>query len=179
MLGSPVRLLLVRVLRSATGSATAAELADDEALGTSGQVYHHVRQLVAAGWLRTAARGRYAVPAERVVPLLVALALAGAHRYRSCAPWQRSASTWRTGASSTDSRSRRSRTEAGVSGRTVLRLEGGSGATLENVLRVARALGVLDEIVRSLDPYSTDVGRARADEQLPRRVRHPRRRADT
>ncbi|TXR58053.1 ArsR family transcriptional regulator [Quadrisphaera setariae] len=77
-LGSPVRLLLlVRVLRSPTGTASAAELTADEALGTSGQVYHHVRQLVAAGWLRTAARGRYAVPAERVVPLLVALALAG------------------------------------------------------------------------------------------------------
>lgn len=77
-LGSPVRLLLLlRVLRSASGTASAAELTADEALGTSGQVYHHLRHLVAAGWLRTAARGRYAVPTERVVPLLVALALAG------------------------------------------------------------------------------------------------------
>jgi len=77
-LGSPVRLLLlVRVLRSGGGTASAAELTADEALGTSGQVYHHLRQLVAAGWLRTVARGRYGVPPERVVPLLVALALAG------------------------------------------------------------------------------------------------------
>jgi len=77
-LGSPVRLLLlVRVLRSAGGTASASELTADDALGTSGQVYHHLRQLQAAGWLRTAARGRYGVPAERVVPLLVALALAG------------------------------------------------------------------------------------------------------
>lgn len=67
---------------------------------------------------------------------------------------------------------------AGVSSRTVLRLEGGSGATLENTLRVARALGVLDQVVSALDPYSTDVGRARADQQLPQRVRHPRPRDD-
>lgn len=33
---------------------------------------------------------------------------------------------------------------AGVGVNTVLRLEKGNGATLENVLRIARALGVLD-----------------------------------
>lgn len=44
-------------------------LGEIEGTGTSGQVYHHLRQLVATGWLR--ARGaRYEVPAERVVPLL-------------------------------------------------------------------------------------------------------------
>lgn len=43
---------------------------------------------------------------------------------------------------------------------------------MENLLKVARALGVLDQLVLSLDPYSTDVGRLRADEQLPGRVRH-------
>jgi transcriptional regulator with XRE-family HTH domain len=63
---------------------------------------------------------------------------------------------------------------AGVGTRTVTRLESGEGAALENVLRVARALGVLDEISASLDPYATDVGRLRADEALPERVR-PRR----
>lgn len=64
---------------------------------------------------------------------------------------------------------------AGVSRGTVRRLEGGSGGvSLESVLRVARALGVLDELTRALDPYETDVGRLRAEETLPRRVR-PRR----
>lgn len=68
-LGHPVRLLLLReVLR---GTRSAADLAAHEDLGTSGQVYHHLRQLVAAGWLRQRARGEYVVPAERVVPLLV------------------------------------------------------------------------------------------------------------
>jgi len=54
----------------------------------------------------------------------------------------------------------------------VLRLERGEGATLENVLRVARALGVLDVLTGALDPYASDVGRLRAEESLPERVRH-------
>ena len=60
---------------------------------------------------------------------------------------------------------------AGVSRHTVMRLEKGEGASLETVLRVARALGMLDAIAASLDPYATDVGRLRADEALPQRVR--------
>lgn len=63
---------------------------------------------------------------------------------------------------------------AGVGRSTVLRLESGDGSTLENLLRVARALGVLDELTNALDPYATDVGRLRAQEQLPERVRRPR-----
>ncbi|MYV98641.1 helix-turn-helix domain-containing protein [Streptomyces sp. SID3343] len=70
-LGHPVRLSLLReVLR---GTSTAAELGAMEGMGTSGQVYHHLRQLVAAGWLRTVGRGHYQVPVQRVVPLLVIL----------------------------------------------------------------------------------------------------------
>jgi hypothetical protein len=71
-LAHPVRLLLLREILS--GAHTTAELAADERLGTTGQLYHHLRQLVAAGWLRTTARGRYAVPGERVVPILTILA---------------------------------------------------------------------------------------------------------
>lgn len=63
---------------------------------------------------------------------------------------------------------------AGVGVNTVLRLENGKGATLENVLRVARALGVLDVLTDALDPYATELGRLRADEALPERVRHRR-----
>ena len=63
---------------------------------------------------------------------------------------------------------------AGLSVNTVLRLEKGSGATLENLLRVARALGVLDNLTGSLDPYATDVGRLRSEEALPQRVRRRR-----
>jgi transcriptional regulator with XRE-family HTH domain len=61
---------------------------------------------------------------------------------------------------------------AGVDRKTVLRLEKGEGGvSTENLLRVLRALGILDELPRALDPYESDVGRLRADEQLPRRVR--------
>jgi transcriptional regulator with XRE-family HTH domain len=63
---------------------------------------------------------------------------------------------------------------AGISRHTVMRLEGGQGASLENALRVARALGVLDTLVAALDPYSTDLGRLMSQESLPERVRPPR-----
>jgi len=63
---------------------------------------------------------------------------------------------------------------AGIASKTVLRLESGRGATLENLLRVTRALGMLDAVAAALDPYATDVGRLRADESLPVRVRHRR-----
>lgn len=70
-LGHPVRLrLLLAVLR---GHASPAALADLDGMGTTGQVYHHVRTLTAAGWLRSGGRGQLHVPAERVVPLLVAV----------------------------------------------------------------------------------------------------------
>lgn len=72
-LAHPVRLSLLRaVLR---GHHAIADL-QAAASGTSGQLYHHLRQLVAAGWLRLSGRGTYTVPAERVVPLLTILAAA-------------------------------------------------------------------------------------------------------
>lgn len=65
---------------------------------------------------------------------------------------------------------------AGITRTTLRRLEAGTGVTsLENVLRVARALGVLDGVVAAFDPFRTDIGRLRAEEQLPTRVRHRRR----
>jgi hypothetical protein len=73
-LAHPVRLLLLREILH--GARTTAELGGHDRLGTTGQLYHHLRQLVSAGWLRTTARGHYAVPGERVVPLLAVLAAA-------------------------------------------------------------------------------------------------------
>ncbi|MGW7574204.1 ArsR family transcriptional regulator [Streptomyces sp. NPDC054765] len=74
-LGRPVRLRLLREILG--GRCTAAELTELDGMGTTGQIYHHLRQLTAAGWLHTAARGGYEVPAHRVVPLLVMLTAAG------------------------------------------------------------------------------------------------------
>lgn len=63
---------------------------------------------------------------------------------------------------------------ADVTRGTVSRLENGAGATLENTLRIARALGILDGLANSVDPYASDVGRLRSEEVLPRRVRTKR-----
>jgi hypothetical protein len=71
-LASPVRMQLLREILH--GRNTAAALAEVEGFGTSGQIYHHLRQLTAAGWLRTSSRDRFDVPPERIVPLLVAAA---------------------------------------------------------------------------------------------------------
>nr|WP_258037291.1 winged helix-turn-helix domain-containing protein [Streptomyces sp. SM14] len=73
-LGQPVRLRLIKALLE--GRSTVAELVELDGLGTTGQIYHHLRQLVAAGWLQGAGRGRYQVPPTRLVPLLAVLAAA-------------------------------------------------------------------------------------------------------
>ena len=73
-LAHPVRLRLLQLIL--TGTRSAADLQSVEGLGTSGQLYHHLRQLIAAGWLVQAARGHYAVPGDRVYPLLVLLVAA-------------------------------------------------------------------------------------------------------
>jgi transcriptional regulator with XRE-family HTH domain len=64
---------------------------------------------------------------------------------------------------------------AGITRVTLSRLEAGTGGTsLENTLRVARALGIMDGMVDSVDPYASDIGRFRMDEILPQRVRSSR-----
>ncbi|WP_245712822.1 ArsR/SmtB family transcription factor [Micromonospora nigra] len=74
-LAHPVRLRLLREVLG--GRHGTGELADIEELGTTGQLHHHLRQLAAAGWLRSSGRGRWVVPAERVVPLLAVLTAIG------------------------------------------------------------------------------------------------------
>ncbi|MET8048421.1 winged helix-turn-helix domain-containing protein [Streptosporangium sp. NPDC005286] len=71
-LGHSVRMRLLREILG--GRRTVAELTALDGLGTTGQVYHHLRQLISAGWLHSTGRGGYEVPPGRVVPLLVVLA---------------------------------------------------------------------------------------------------------
>ncbi|PRX51237.1 helix-turn-helix protein [Prauserella shujinwangii] len=71
-LAHPVRLELLRQVLG--GTRTTAELAETGAPGSTGQLHHHLRQLVNAGWLRQGGRGSYEMPPARVVPLLVTLA---------------------------------------------------------------------------------------------------------
>lgn len=61
---------------------------------------------------------------------------------------------------------------AGTTRQTLARLERGEVTVgMDVFLGVARALGQLDRVVTAVDPYETPVGRARADEALPQRVR--------
>jgi transcriptional regulator with XRE-family HTH domain len=61
---------------------------------------------------------------------------------------------------------------SGISRDTLRAIEQGKGtASMENMFRVLRTLGIMDIVVQAADPYETDVGRLRVDEILPKRVR--------
>lgn len=67
-LAHPVRIELLRHMLN--GIQATADLAAIDGLGTTGQLHHHLRQLVAAGWVHQSGRGSYEIPAARIVPLL-------------------------------------------------------------------------------------------------------------
>ncbi|MCL2489889.1 MAG: helix-turn-helix domain-containing protein [Propionibacteriaceae bacterium] len=61
---------------------------------------------------------------------------------------------------------------AGIARGTLARLEHGDGGiSLAGFLAVTQALGQLQRVVTATDPYETDLGRIRADDKLPKRVR--------
>jgi len=73
-LGHPVRLRLLKSILE--GHHTKAELERLDGIGTTGQLYHHLKSLEEGGWVRSLQRGTYGVPGERVVPLLAILTAA-------------------------------------------------------------------------------------------------------
>ena len=52
--------------------------------------------------------------------------------------------------------------------------QGDGGIGLESLLRILRGLGVLESLMKALDPYESDIGRLRSTEGLPKRVRPTR-----
>ena len=60
---------------------------------------------------------------------------------------------------------------ANLSVPTVRKLLNDGAGTFENFLRIARILGMLEEIVDATDPLRTPIGRARAEQDVPKRVR--------
>ncbi|WP_338888087.1 ArsR/SmtB family transcription factor [Rhodococcus sovatensis] len=70
-LGHPVRLQIVR--RLLRGPANAADLQDVVGLGSTGQVYHHLKALASANVVEQHGRGDYRINAKKVVPLLVSM----------------------------------------------------------------------------------------------------------
>jgi DNA-binding transcriptional ArsR family regulator len=73
-LGNPVRLEIVR--RILLGGETVQQLQEIPELGTSGQLYHHLRDLQSAGLVTQRRRGRYGVAPDKVIPALVIIAAA-------------------------------------------------------------------------------------------------------
>lgn len=61
---------------------------------------------------------------------------------------------------------------AGISRQTLSRLENGDPVGFGSFLAVARSLGIIDNLIEAIDPWETDLGRLRADQDLPQRVRH-------
>ena len=83
-LGSPFRLEIIRALL--LGWETAAQLQEIPGLGTSGQLYHHLRDLQSAGLVTQRRRGRYGVAYDRVVPCLIIIAAAASVAAVSVSP---------------------------------------------------------------------------------------------
>lgn len=60
---------------------------------------------------------------------------------------------------------------AGISRPTLRKLENGESVGLHVFLSVTQALGIADRMVEATDPWETDLGRMRSDQELPERVR--------
>jgi DNA-binding transcriptional ArsR family regulator len=79
-LAHPMRLEVVRHLLD--GARTAGQLATIPGLGTSGQLYHHLKELQRAGLVVQPRRNEYVVPPERTVQCLVVVAAAASQAPR-------------------------------------------------------------------------------------------------
>lgn len=73
-LGHPARLVLLRALLAQ--ARTSRELQAILGVSSPGQLYHHLKELLAAGVVVQTRRSRYEVAARRVVPVLATLAAA-------------------------------------------------------------------------------------------------------
>jgi transcriptional regulator with XRE-family HTH domain len=63
--------------------------------------------------------------------------------------------------------------KANVSRDTLSRLENGDpSVSFETVLNVCNMLGITEDVVTATDPFEHPYGRLRADEELPKRIRH-------
>lgn len=64
--------------------------------------------------------------------------------------------------------------KADVSRATISRLENGDASvSLSTFINICNAIGVTSNITKAVDPYESDLGRLRADQELPQRVRRP------
>lgn len=73
-LGSPWRLQLVRALLG--GPRSSQQLQEALGLGSPGQLYHHLKELLAAGIIEQRARSEYRLAGRKIVPFLTILSAA-------------------------------------------------------------------------------------------------------
>lgn len=73
-LGHPVRMAMCR--EALVGPVSVTGLIEDLSLGTSGQVYHHLRILQDEGWLRPVGHGVYELRTSRMEHLRTLISLA-------------------------------------------------------------------------------------------------------
>lgn len=73
-LGSPHRVLMLRAL--CDGPKTGQQLEDAAGISSTGQLYHHIKELLAAGLVVQPARSVYALRPTTVIAVCVALMLA-------------------------------------------------------------------------------------------------------
>jgi DNA-binding transcriptional ArsR family regulator len=73
-LGSPQRVQIMQLL--VRGALTTAEMTERLDGPSSGQLFHHLKELLAAGLIHQPARGTYAVRHQHVVAILVVLSAA-------------------------------------------------------------------------------------------------------
>ncbi len=71
-LAHPVRLSILKAILCGQRDTQALQALPE--MGTTGQLYHHLKELESAGWIRQPRRGQYILLAERVVPLLAIMA---------------------------------------------------------------------------------------------------------
>ncbi len=74
-LGHPLRAAMVRRLAE-SGPATTAELQAAAELGSTGQLYHHLKSLTGCGLVEQDKRGSYRLRPQATVPALVLLTAA-------------------------------------------------------------------------------------------------------
>ncbi len=73
-LGSPLRLMLLQELLSSP--KTNQQLQEALGVSSAGQLYHHLKELLAVHLIEQKSRNLYALPVRNVIPFLVLLAIA-------------------------------------------------------------------------------------------------------
>ena len=76
-LAHPVRGTILRTLLDAP--ATAAQLAENNVVTSTGTAYHHLNALMSAGWISKKPTGEFSIRLSRIVPLLTILACCEDH----------------------------------------------------------------------------------------------------